>query len=226
MTCQTAAVKAAETVGVVVGENLERLRHLARMTQHEASRLFARRGAPLSRSKIEAIEKGRRTNLTFGDVLLIAHTVNVELAELFEGDGEVSLSEHVVLSRAAIRDLIRGVSVLTASGDWDPASRHNELVGLADLRAAADAEQSAGFRGFEADRTLAQRLGIAASAVIGASVQLWGRTLTEERDARVKNLGDLEMPERQAHRGHITRELSQQIQIELVSQGLISDPSS
>ncbi|MFI6100778.1 helix-turn-helix transcriptional regulator [Lentzea sp. NPDC051213] len=212
----------AESVGAVVGKNLERLRRRAQMTQHEAARLFARRGAPLSRSKIAAIEAGERTHLTFADVLVIAHTYNVEVAELFDGHGPVAIAEHVVLSRPVIRGLLRGTNVPEGSVSWDPQTHQAELLRIADVRAEGDAVTVGKFRLADADHALAQRLNVAPQIVVDIALQIWGNTLTEERDARVSRFGALDRGERHAHRGHITRELSQEIEAELAKQGQIT----
>lgn len=214
----------AESVGAVVGENLERLRKRARMTQHEAARLFARRGAPLSRSKIAAIEAGERPNLAFADVLVMAHTFDVEVAELFDGTGPVAIAEHVVLSRPVIRGLLRGTNAAEGSVSWDPQTHHAELLRIADVRAEGDALTVSQFRLVDADHALAQRLNVAPQLVVDVALQIWGNTLTEERDARVSRFGGMDLGERHAHRGHITRELSQEIEAEIARQGLISHP--
>jgi hypothetical protein len=98
---------------------------------------------PLSRSKIAAIEAGERPNLAFADVLMLANTFNVELAELFEGDGEVALTKYVTLPRSMIRDAIRGIPVLGGSDCWDTETRRNELLGLARMRSDGDAVKAA-----------------------------------------------------------------------------------
>lgn len=66
-----------------------------------------------------------------------------------------------------------------------------------------------------ADQTLAHRLDVPLRVITGIALKLWDRTLTDERDVRVAELGDLDPGERQAHRGHITRELSKQIEAKL-----------
>src|SRR5262245_41588496 len=125
----------AQSVGTVVGENVQRLRERARLTQYELARLLVQRGAQWHRSKIAAIEAGERPNLSVADVLVLANVFNVELAELYEGDGEVALTEHITLSRPMIRDVIRGTYVLGGSDKWEPGTRQDELLGLARIRA-------------------------------------------------------------------------------------------
>ena len=213
----------AQSVGAVVGENLQRLRERARLTQHELARLLVRRGAQWHRSKIAAIEAGERPNLSFADVLVLANALNVELAELYEGDGEVALTDYITLSRPMVRDIIRGMYVVGRSDEWDPETRRDELLGLARMRADDDARKAASVLATEADRALAHRLNVPARAVVDIATELWNRTLTDERDFRVAARGDMGVGERQAYRGHITRELSQQIQVELDRRGLIVD---
>jgi transcriptional regulator with XRE-family HTH domain len=200
--------------------NLQRLREQARLTQHEAARLLSRRGAPWHRSKIAAIESGERPNVSIADVLLLAHTFNVELAELFDGDGDVELSQLATLPRPLIRDIIRGMASLEGSKDWDPHTRHDELLGLARIRTAGEGTR---FGAREADQMLARRLDVPVRAVTEIARELWDKTLTDERDERVNQLGDLPLSERPAHRGHITRELSHQIEDELRARGLLPD---
>ncbi|MEV6242679.1 hypothetical protein [Lentzea sp. NPDC051838] len=44
------------------------------------------------------IKTGNRTHLTFADVLVMAQTLNVGVAELFDGYGPVATADHVVQS--------------------------------------------------------------------------------------------------------------------------------
>ncbi|WP_394614552.1 hypothetical protein JNUCC0626_32355 [Lentzea sp. JNUCC 0626] len=214
----------AESVGAVVGENLERLRTRAKMTQHELAHLLARRGAPMHRSKLAAIGAGDRPHLTIADAILLAHAFNVEMAEFFAGTGPVEISENVVLSRHAIRDLLRGTTAQGGSASWNPQTQHAELLRIADIRAKGDAIAAAEHRLVDADHALAQRLKVSPQVVVSLALQLWGNTLTEQRDARVSQLGDMDRGVRHARRGHITRELSSQIEAELAKQGQITQP--
>lgn len=158
--------------------------------------------------------------MSIADVLLLAHTFNVELAELFDGDGDVELSQLATLPRPLIRDIIRGMASLEGSKDWDPHTRHDELLGLARIRTAGEGTR---FGAREADQMLARRLDVPVRAVTEIARELWDKTLTDERDERVNQLGDLPLSERPAHRGHITRELSHQIEDELRARGLLPD---
>ena len=62
----------------------------------------------------------------------------------------------------------------------------------------------------EAERQIARRLQVEPSEVVGLSQRLWGRSLTEERDAR--SVGFKGNPEGRAmHRAHISRRLQQEL---------------
>lgn len=126
----------------------------------------------------------------------------------------------MTLPRPLIRDIIRGLADLEGSKDWNSETRHDELFGLA--RSRTDGE-SRKFGAREADQTLAKRLDVPARAVTEIAVELWGRTLTDERDAQ---LGELPLNERPAHRGRITRDSSNQIEDELRARSLLSDQPS
>ena len=75
----------------------------------------------------------------------------------------------------------------------------------------------------DADRKAARRLGVPLIEVAIFSKDLWGRPLSAERDARV--VGRLgEFPSKrslQAHRGHVTRELSGELGAHLDKVGIV-----
>jgi transcriptional regulator with XRE-family HTH domain len=206
-------VAAPQALGTVVGENLRRLREQSRLTQHETARLLQRYGLRWSRSKIAAIESGERPNIGLVDVLILAMAFNIGLADLFEGNGDVILAGQIALPRHLIRELLLGKHVREQPETWDPDARRENLIRLEQTLAAFDTTSHAG--AVEADQALASRLHVPVRVITGIALSLWDRTLTDERDTRVADLGDLDPGERQAHRGHITRELSQQIETAL-----------
>ncbi len=76
--------------------------------------------------------------------------------------------------------------------------------------------------GDEATVKAAKRLRATAEEIATASVQLWERSLTAERDARVVAMGPVDTAKaRQARRGHATRALLEELapQIEIVRTG-------
>ncbi|SDD58125.1 Helix-turn-helix domain-containing protein [Actinokineospora iranica] len=208
-------------MGSVVGENLRRLREQSRMTQHEAARLFKQYGLRWSRSKVAAIEAGDRETVSLADVLLLAFVFKVSIDEFFAGDGDVILADQ-------LSPVPRGSVIAIIQGHYPEFPRPQVSQQEAEEREHQDVERLFEIidarnklaQATEADQLLARRLGVSVDEVLAASLRLWGRTLTDERNARVVGLGDdLETGERQAHRGHITRELSQQVEDELSVSG-------
>lgn len=183
-----------EPLGVVVGENLRRIREERRLTQHEAARMCQAVGLNWSRSRLAGFEGGGREGVDVGTLQLLAAALDVPPADLFAGDGRVRLSALGRQSRAGLRRQLAGP-------DWRKLPPEDQPEVMRFTKAAV-----------EADGALADRLGVPTNAVVEIAAKLWGRSLTEERDRRVSALGEMEPNERQAHRGHITRELAQEIE--------------
>lgn len=183
------------TVGQVIGENLKRIREERKLTQHEAARLCAAAGLSWTRTRIAVIERGDRETVDVGTLLLLAAAFDVSVSALFSGAGHVKLSPLNRQTRAGVQQM------LSTTATWRDLSNADKPE---TMRFTVDA--------VEADVALADRLDVSTRRVVEAAVRLWGQSLTEERDRRVAALGDLDPGERQAHRGHITRELGQQVE--------------
>ncbi len=196
-------------IGHVVGENLLRIRQERRLTQHEAARQCQAVGLNWTRVRVAAIERGDRETVDVGTLLLLAEAFQVAPAEFFAGAGDVLLSSGAVQSRA-------GLCQTLSSADRPPLAAEDRVIRLKILKSDSEEARDQDARmvnaTIEADIALAGRLGVPSGQVVDAALAIWGRSLTEERDARVSALGDLETGERQAHRGHITRELAQEIE--------------
>ena len=198
--------------GAVVGENLKRIRDAHSLTQHEAARRCQAVGLRWARSRISDVESGARDTIDVGTLRLLAEAFGVEMADFFAGDGDVQLSARACQPRAGLRAALRG-----AAQSPDAFILQNEIqVDAQDTTTAVAALESFKRRDrsipIEADEALAGRLGVRVGDVLRAAEALWGRSLTEERDRRTATLGDLDAAGRAAHRGHITRELAQQVE--------------
>jgi transcriptional regulator with XRE-family HTH domain len=213
-------VSLPQTVAAVIGDNLRRLREQRRLTQHGAVHLLRRYDLRWTRSKLDAIEGGRRQEVTVTELLSLAMVFNVELAEFFVGDGVVQLT-NADLGRNVMREVVRGNHVRHDLQNLAPEARMKELLRSEDLIAKAEAAMHPDPT--EADEELARKLGLPLKTVTEAAYALWDRTLTEERDAQTAGLGDMTTGERTAHRGHITRELAQRLENELARRGVVSD---
>jgi len=190
-------------LGVVVGRNVKRLRTERALTQHELAQLWRRHGLNWARSKLAALETGSRPQISVGELVLMGFAMRVPLAEFFAGPqgSRVSLAPYEADFDAAELSSLFAPELpnieITLSGDaWQAQRAHMDSVLVGETPAQADVE-------------LAQRLGLPPEAVVRAAIGLFdGLTLTQERDRRVERMGSHSMQERQAHRGHITRELS------------------
>lgn len=189
--------KDATPLGVVVGDNIRRLRIVRGLTQHELCQVWRRVGLTWARSKLAALESGTRPRIDAGELVLMAIGLEVQLSALFVGDESdlVALDSHLRyrVPRGQLRGLFTGE---TKAIEYDLAT---EQVGPADV-------------------DLARRLGVEPRVVAMAAAAIFdGRNLTEERDRRVRRIGELTAAQRQAHRGHVTRELAREIEAELKS---------
>lgn len=185
------------SVGAVVGENLRSLRKARRWTQDAAAAQLSTRGLTWKRAHIADLESGRRETLDLGALIVLGETLDVPLRELFTGDGDVLLTprsdfpEHAItVTRGQLRTWLNGEKAQV------------RIDGHEDVRAALHGTPA------QADAALAERLGLPVEHVIAAARSRWGHSLTQERDKRVQQLGDLPIEERQARQGHITRDLS------------------
>lgn len=190
----TDEVERRATVAAVIGENLRRVREDRRQTQDEASRYLHGHGLPWSRERIYTIELGNRGTVSVEELAVLSHAYGVPLSEWFAGDGEVDLSPTTYVERWRLRDF------LDAGGE-------RALVPLHHL--GAPVERAAGIG--DAERKVAARLDRTAAEVVSAGLELWGRTVTEERDRRLGDTFDLPTRTVQAKRGSITRALVREL---------------
>lgn len=188
------------TVGAVVGEHLKALRKERRWTQDAAAAELSSRGLAWKRAHIADLENERRETLDLGALVVLAAVLDVRLPDLFAGEGDVLLTPRADFPDHAItttRERLRAWLI----GEERPI----RIDGRQDVRTALRGVPA------QADDALAKRLAIPVPKVIAAARGLWGHSLTQERDKRVLELGDLPIAERQARQGHITRELSAEL---------------
>ncbi|MGW4021064.1 helix-turn-helix domain-containing protein [Streptomyces sp. NPDC005009] len=188
------------TVGAVVGANLRGLRKSKRWTQDVAAAQLSSRGLTWKRAHIADLESGRRETLDLGALIVLGEVLDAPLPELFAGDGDVLLTPRSDFPQHAItvtRDQLR--AWLVGEKTWV------RVDGSEDVRTALHGTPA------QADAALAKRLNLPVQDVITAARSRWGHSLTQERDERVRQLGDLPIEERQARQGHITRELSAEL---------------
>lgn len=198
------------SVGAVVGTNVRRLREERLLTQAELVHLLGEMGMGWPRTKLSALEAGSRPQVSLADAILMAAALEVPVADLLVGTGVVEMAPSN--STSSLEGVHRFLSVGSpvprfSGGRRPPASRTVQPSPFED--------------GAAADMELAERFDVPAKEIQYASINLFGRTLTEERDRRVRARGDLSLAQRTAHRGHVSRELAEEIRTELVRKGLV-----
>ncbi|WP_327430942.1 helix-turn-helix domain-containing protein [Streptomyces sp. NBC_01236] len=192
------------TVGMVVGENLRTARQVKRWTQDKLAAEVALSGLNWKRTHVADFENGRRETIDVGTLVVLAAACEMRLPDFFQGQGSVLLtpkSEYEKFRATVTREELRAwLSAGTAAV---------EVGGEEPVKAALDRFRHEGREiPIDADAALAERLGVSTRTVVDAALQVWDRSLTEERDRRVAALGDLPLSERQAKQGHITRQLT------------------
>lgn len=213
-----------------VGRAVRRLREQHGQRQDDVARSARQLGLTWTASKIAALERGDKA-LPAEELLLLplvladAQCGRPSLADLLPGSGIVRLGDTTAMPAVVLARVVRGEDVDITEVD-SPSIREAltrvdcgadfERMGsmLRAVKAVAPgttprelvaAERAAG----DAERIAARRLDLPFSVVVAAALATWGHGLTEERDTRAAQRAGPGAPARtaQAARGHITREL-------------------
>lgn len=196
--------EAPPTVGNVVGENLKALRQRKRLTQDKAAELLVSTGLNWRRTHVSDVESGRRETIDAGTLVILAAAFDVPLGDFFAGEGDVLLTPRAEVATAyatATREQLRSALAGKIVGVF--------VGGALSVSAALHYQEREGRQvPVAADQALADRLGVSLDEVVKAAELLWDRSLTEERDRLVAELGEIAPGERQAKQGHIMRRLN------------------
>ncbi len=190
----------------VVARNLRRLRQDAGVEPEDVCRAASGTGLEWTASWLSSVERGTRAPsaeqlLALPVVLTTALGFRVTLADLLAGEAPVLLGPdsdaRASVPAKYLRDVVTGEPVRRPFAAPVPdglpelgeaaraAEKMREIrragLGDVDVRALSRAESGAG----DAETKLAKKLSIAPIRVIAAAASLWGRSLTEERDARL-----------------------------------------
>ncbi|OLB78257.1 MAG: hypothetical protein AUI14_13790 [Actinobacteria bacterium 13_2_20CM_2_71_6] len=207
-TAPALAVPEPVALRALIAGNLRRLRQEAGTELTDVSRAAWGNGLDWSATWLAGLERGTRSPsaeqlLALPVVLTTALGRRVTLADLLAGDAPVLLGvdERVSVPARYLRDVVTGepvrrpfaapppLPVVEPSPEASAGTRASEKLreirraglGDVDIRALGRAEAGAG----DAELKLARKLGLAPIRVIAAAASLWGRSLTEERDARL-----------------------------------------
>lgn len=200
------------SVDEVVGRNLRRLREEKGLTQDQVASFLRFWGMRWTRGMVANTERGRRT-LDLGEIAAWCSALDCSVFDLLAGNEEVVVGKdlprvrgpRLIPSTPRLRNLLQGRPWST------PLDPEDQLKETPERAARGDTEIWA-----------ARRLGIDPLSVSKLAFQLWGHSLTAERDRRER--GDDDAPvsptaaslaARRARRGHISRALIAELRTEL-----------
>lgn len=214
----------SRTLAQLVGENVRLIREREGLTLDAVVRSARQVGLKWSTARVVELQNGKLA-VSAGLLLALPHVLGsaagrrLTVGDLLAGDGLVQLTPDLTVTVAAARSVIAGrdapfriaevaggherlasgaLKAVTASGrvqrsakgDWDATLA---AAGLADERASS-------------------RLGMPLIEFLSHAHELWGRSLTAERDARAVGATSQE-------RGQITRQLEREIRAAISEEG-------
>jgi transcriptional regulator with XRE-family HTH domain len=187
-------------LSAAIGEGLARFRHDRGLRQEDFATSAREIGLKWTRATIAAVETGRRS-LTAEEMLLLRQVIYgasgqapASVVDLIADDVKIVVAEGVAVAPSSLDGLWRG------EGADDSAPLSEKPTGIDAVNVAiGDAEQRA-----------ALKLGVDPYDLAGKCIELWGHSLSAERDERVAWMlsGEWEgaqPPTLQALRGHATR---------------------
>ena len=210
------------TLQQVVAKNVRRLRHEKNLRQEDVATAARRSGLRWTGVTVTQLESGKRS-ITMEEFVLLPMMLRCTLADLVEHDELVQITESALLPAQTIQSLVSDraeVATGAAAIPWIPAlepaldkkvkdavQRAHLVPSLLSYLLVREGSQG------EAERKAAITLkGMTPAEVSAYSLRCWGRTLTDERDAKAaEQAGDKQA---RAVRGHITRTLLDCIQKE------------
>jgi transcriptional regulator with XRE-family HTH domain len=210
----------AKPFHVVLGERVKARRRELRLTQDElARRIRGVGGLPWTRSVVNALERGRR-ELTVPELAIVLAVLDTNWPRLLSGAPTLALSRSTaadagelaegVVGRGDLKKIIRvhpEMAERAAEGLKRSLRQVRRLWSGATLGQLEEAEQAIS----EAELK-ARKLQVTPREVAFAAYGLWGRSLSEERDARLEIPADSSPEKTKALRGHTTRRLLAELQ--------------
>jgi transcriptional regulator with XRE-family HTH domain len=195
----------AKPFAALIGPRLRARRHELGLSQDEVARRTWPMGFSFTRGVIDAIERGTRS-LDYPELKGVLAVLGLNEEELLRDAGQVALDRGIS---------VRSDTLLGVERTWRVTTEDSvTAVVTPSLGAVATYGGSSVVRGLvgvysDAEVKAARRLGVSPAAVMKASESVWGRSLDEEREERVRTQAPEKASPRtlQAVRGHVTRSL-------------------
>lgn len=217
--------KDAKELDELIRERVVQWRQERALTHDQLAARFRAVGLDMSRSAVTAFERDGR-KFSVGEVALICLALEVTPQAMLEGDEMVKISAATVpldslrrffrTTRAKVGDVEGFEPFMT---NYREERERQTARGAAEIAAQfahlhgghwAEVERAATL---EAEVRAAARLGLSAHDLAMKAFSLWGRSLTDERDARAAKRVTRDMPDRSTRmvRAHITRQLEAEL---------------
>jgi transcriptional regulator with XRE-family HTH domain len=219
----------ARTFAEVIGARIRARRDELELSQDELARRTSRMGLSFTRSVIDSIERGMR-ELQLHELVVLLAMLEIDLGTLLDGAGLIRLDDNAAVEGdSLVGHLLRQDPIVVQR---DAIARPATVAAVAEVPTPTIVSGQEGrvtFTGSEltitvtgiAEEKAARKLGVSSDTVIDDARRLWGRSLTDERDARVKERAPGETSPRtvQALRGHVTRVLLEDLRKEIARRG-------
>lgn len=181
------------SIGLVVGENLKRLRIAAGESQAECAQRLRSHGLDWARNHVASLETDRRATITVEELVILAWAYKTTPAELFAGDGLVALTPALDAERETLRSTLGGKK----TGPRAATAHVIDFSNVVEL---------------EADERVASRLGVDTEVVTRIARERWGHTLTDERNRRLADAGTKDPRALRTLRGGMTKRLMREVE--------------
>jgi len=226
----------SRTLDQVIGRNLRRLREDAGLSQDQVANRARTVGLSWTRSSVAAAEAGTKT-FDVSELVLLVPLFGKSVDELLAGKGSVRVGSIHDLELPVVRGILAATVTASATKSTkakvQPEPQRKRRPRRSATHVRRDVDENRGPRSEmmmdairpdpfeiemaargEAEQKAARRLGVEPLDLSIASFKRWHRSLTEERDARVDEQSDKSSTLRtiQARRGHITRQLLDELQ--------------
>lgn len=202
-------VETAVTVRNLIASNLSRLRAEAQVSPDRIARAAEAVGLHWTPAWIQAVEQGQRALsseqlLALPIVLSTALAHRVTLADLLLGEEPVLLSTGNPIGADYLREVVTGspfkrhftevaqdATALLMASNAAAVEKMRTVreanLGDVDVRTLGRAEAGSG----STEAKLARRLDVPEIIVVAAAASLWGRSLSDERDAQLRENSSL-----------------------------------
>ena len=216
------------TLNAVVGRNLRRLREQDGMTQDQLARRLRQLGLAWTRPTVAAVELGRKT-LDVEELVLLSLAFGARTNAILAGDGRVQVCEAAPTLGVVRAVLASDEEVMKRTvRDVGPPNPEDVVMNFIqkatvsldrlailapDVPLSVLQEKAAEAARGDVEQAAARKLSCSPSDLAVAAFGRWGRSLTDERDARVSTayLEEASPRATQARRGHITRQLLEEL---------------